>query len=254
MVRFSSIGTWRMTGAALLAVSLTFALLPMSALRADDDNDKGKFQVVPFVFDPADTDLVQSTWLSGIGCPTAANVATYPATKPSGTYTDPGCPTGDNKDKDVEGLLLAKTGPTSNNASAGAKLEGLSKKLVLTELGYDIRKPGLNQNDVRGSHCRAGAPRFNITTSTGFFFLGCNSPPPTTTTPGTGWMRLRWGAPLQAFNTAGALVNVAGTVKSIEIIFDEGQDTGPDNFGAAILDNIDVNGVLVGRGPGKEAH
>jgi len=53
---------------------------------------------------------------------------------------------------------------------------------------------------------------------------------------------------------AGALVNVAGTVKSIEIIFDEGQDTGPDNFGAAILDNIDVNGVLVGRGPGKEAH
>src|SRR5947208_15048261 len=133
MVRFSSIGTWRMTGAALLAVSLTFALLPMSALRADDDNDKGKFQVVPFVFDPADTDLVQWTWLSGIGCPTAANVATYPATKPSGTYTDPGCPTGDNKDIDVEGLLLAKIGPTSNNASAGAKLEGLSKKLVLTE-------------------------------------------------------------------------------------------------------------------------
>jgi hypothetical protein len=49
-------------------------------------------------------------------------------------------------------------------------------------------------------------------------------------------------------------VSVAGTVKSIEIIFDEGYDTGPDNFGAAILDNIDVNGVLVGRGPEKEAH
>ena len=65
-------------------------------------------------------------------------------------------------------------------------------------------------------------------------------------------MRLRWGTPLKAYDTAGNLVSVAGTVKSIEIIFDEGDDTGPDNFGAAILDNIDVNGVLVGRGPGKE--
>jgi hypothetical protein len=44
------------------------------------------------------------------------------------------------------------------------------------------------------------------------------------------------------------------TVKSIEIVFDEGQDTGPDNFGIAVLDNIDVNGVLVGRGPSKAAH
>jgi len=32
---------------------------------------------------------------------------------------------------------------------------------------------------------------------------------------------------------------------------DEGQDTGPDNFGLAVLDNIDVNGTLIGRGPNK---
>jgi hypothetical protein len=38
-------------------------------------------------------------------------------------------------------------------------------------------------------------------------------------------------------------------VERIQIIFDEGQDTGPDFFGAAIIDNIDVNGQLVGRGP-----
>jgi len=37
-------------------------------------------------------------------------------------------------------------------------------------------------------------------------------------------------------------------VKSISIIFDEGQDAGPDNFGLAVLDNIDINGTLVGRG------
>jgi hypothetical protein len=39
-------------------------------------------------------------------------------------------------------------------------------------------------------------------------------------------------------------------VSSITIIFDEGTDIGPDNFGLAVLDNIDVNGALVGRGPG----
>src|SRR5438270_8846039 len=111
-----SIGAWGVKASALLVIPLALALLPVSATRADDDKDK--FQVVPFVYDPADTDLVQSTWLSGIGCPTGANVATYPATKPTGTYTDTGCPTGDPKDRDVEGLLLAKTGPTSNNASA----------------------------------------------------------------------------------------------------------------------------------------
>jgi len=31
-------------------------------------------------------------------------------------------------------------------------------------------------------------------------------------------------------------------------VFDEGQDTSPDNFGLAVLDNVDVNGTLVGRG------
>ena len=38
-------------------------------------------------------------------------------------------------------------------------------------------------------------------------------------------------------------------VKKISIVFDEGQDAGPDNFGAAVLDNIDVSGNLVGQGP-----
>jgi hypothetical protein len=42
-------------------------------------------------------------------------------------------------------------------------------------------------------------------------------------------------------------------VQSISIVFDEGQDAsgGPDSSGLAVLDNIDVNMVLVGRGPGS---
>jgi len=36
-------------------------------------------------------------------------------------------------------------------------------------------------------------------------------------------------------------------VKSITIIFDEGQDKPGDGSGLAVLDNIDVNGKLVGH-------
>jgi hypothetical protein len=183
--------------------------------------------VAPSKFDPGNTKLVASQWISGIGCPTNAKQTT------GGTYSDPACPKGDPKDNENKGLLMAKTGPTTNNASAVAQLKDIPSSTV-TELGYDLRKAGADQNDPRGSHCGAGAPRFNVVTSSGTFFVGCNSPPPTVT-PGEGFMRLRWS------------VNFTD-VKAIYIIFDEGTDTGPDNFGAAVLDNIDLNGTLVGRG------
>jgi hypothetical protein len=46
---------------------------------------------------------------------------------------------------------------------------------------------------------------------------------------------------------------MGSVASSIAIIFDEGQDIsgGPDEFGLAVLDNIDVNGTLAGRGPGS---
>jgi hypothetical protein len=76
-----------------------------------------------------------------------------------------------------------------------------------------------------------------VITLTGAFVIACNSPAPTTQVLGNGWTRLRWTVPPTA-------------VQRILIIFDEGQDAGggPDFFGAAILDNISVNGVMVGRG------
>jgi hypothetical protein len=208
----------------------------------------------PQEFDPQDTDLVQAAWLGGIGCPTNATIATFDAsgTLQEGTYTDPACPTGDTQDQHNEGVLLVKTGPTANFASALVILTQVPE--TITELGYDIRKPGPSV-DPRGSHCGAGAPRFNIVTKQGqTFFLGCNSPPAPVQQVGTGWLRLRWGvsAPLEAFSAAtGALVDVTTLdVARLLIVFDEGQDAsgGPDQFGAAVLDNIDVNGVLVGEG------
>lgn len=203
----------------------------------------------PFIFDPAKTHLVQGTWLDGIGCPTGAKVAIYPATSPTGMFTAGGCQTGDSSDKNNQGLLLAKTGPGQNNASAGAVLKNV-KGITLTELGYDLRKPGANQNDARGSHCDNGAARFNVTTSDGFWAVGCNAPAPTVEAFGNGWMRLRWAPVGYKDNTV--LSPITGTVQSISIVFDDGQDIGPDNFGLAVIDNIDVNGTLVGSGKAGE--
>lgn len=251
-----SLKRYDMKKLVIFSASLAMALAPAFAFDDGNNGNTGnnKFQVNPWTYDPAHTNLVFSGWLDGTGCPTNASIAAYPATRPTGTFTDPACATGDTSDRANQGLLLVKTGPTVNNASAGADIKGL-KTGTVTELGYDIRKPGspLGIADPRGSHCGAGAPRFNLTTTTGTtYFIGCSSPPPTTVVTGAGWLRLRWGGstPLMAYGPTFTLTNISGfQFKSISIVFDEGQDTGPDNFGAAFLDNIDVNGVLVGHGP-----
>jgi hypothetical protein len=219
--------------------------------NAVSDPNEPFHQVKPQEYDPAHTNLVQAAWLNAIGCPSGASVATYPSTTVTGTFTDTACAAGDPRDQHNEGLLLAKTGPTENNAAAIAQLKKVSG-ITLTELGWDIRKEG-SSADPRGSHCGAGAPRWDVQTTTNFYFIGCNSPPPTTQTPSSsGWIRMRWGAAgtVFGFTPAGTLEPVTGTVQSITIVFDEGQDAsgGPDQFGAAILDNIDVNGTMVGHG------
>jgi len=199
-------------------------------------------RVKPLQFDPAHTFLVQAAWLNGTGCPTRAAGAAYPSTSPTDAFTDSACPTGDPKDQHNEGLLLVKTGPTNNNASAVAELKKV-RGITVTELGYDIRKFDSTASPF-GSHCGAGAPRFNLVLADPnhtVVFIGCNSPPPTTQNPSVngGWTRLRWN-----------LAAPVGPVERIQIVFDEGQDAsgGPDRFGAAFLDNIDVNGQMVGAG------
>jgi hypothetical protein len=175
----------------------------------------GAFSVVPSVFDPHDTHMVAAEWEGGIGCPTNATIVPFAPPDfstlgPPQPYTDPACPTGDPGDQRNAGLLLAKTGPTNDDAAAGATLVGV-KGTVLNELGYDIRKPGApNPDDPRGSHCGAGAPRFNIVLAgqpNDIYFIGCNSPPADMDTPlvgGIAWQRLRWGGtvPLMRIKTA----------------------------------------------------
>ena len=133
-----------------------------------------------------------------------------------------------------------KTGPTANVVAAGAELRGIAG-IQLTDIGYDIRKHG-GYDSPLGSHCGAGAPRFNVVTNFGTHFIGCASPPPVSQVMGMGWTRLAW-SPAAAFPP----IIPGSVVQTIDIVFDEGTDTGPDYFGLAILDNIMVNGVSVGR-------
>ena len=227
---------WRAKIALFVMVSLfvcgsthTVAAQAVNPPQAPDIN------AVPFEFDPQHLNSVAAEWKGGIGCNSA--------TDPCGNVL------GDPQDNFGAGLLLAKTGPTSQIASAGVTLTGV-RGITLTELGYDIRKPGTINADPRGSHCGAGAPRFNVTTSDGVIhFIGCNSPPPDMQTiVGLGWIRLRWMTPA-TFARAVPPIAPGATVTSISILFDEGTDTGPDMFGMAVLDNIDVNGQLIGTGP-----
>jgi hypothetical protein len=160
---------------------------------------------------PAGSRIVGSDWVNDFGLP-------------------------DDHGHDNQALMLSKNGLTSDCSAAGATIHGV-KEITLTELGFDIRN---------GGHCGSGAPRFNVDASDGFHFAGgCANGTKTLDTPQQGWTRVR----IDPSNGAQCFPPIApgATVNSIEIVFDEGTDTGTDFSGFAMLDNIDINGTLVGR-------
>jgi hypothetical protein len=241
---------------SLAAVLLVFGSFVFA--NNDDSDHHSKLSVDPGLFDPHQTKLVAAQWIGGIGCPTGATEVLYnlvapyvPPLLPPSAFTDAACPTGDPSDRANEGLLFVKTGDTLNDASGTATVNGV-KGITLTEIGYDIRA---------GSHCGAGAPRFNITTTTGkFYFLACTSPPPTATPfSSQGWSRLRWGTgtagSVPAYLNGNTLEFITDPIQTISMIFDEAQYVGVTDFsGLALLDNIDINTRLVGRDSDNDDH
>jgi hypothetical protein len=71
-------------------------------------------------------------------------------------------------------LHLEKNCATSTNASAGADITGASGAFV--SASFTLKS---------AAQCQGGSPRFNIVTTTGTFFLGCNNVTPTTNADGT---------------------------------------------------------------------
>lgn len=167
---------------------------------------------------PAGVDTVEAAWVTHEGLPDAG--------------------------KSNHALFLEKLGATANCAAAGATISGAEGK-TLTELGYDVRDDG---------HCGAGAPRFNVVMSVdGLHFIGCAAgpvvAPPLVDPQGNTWTRKRWSAADLANPgiTFPPITAASGQVVSIDIIFDEADDTGPDFKGFTHLDNIDINEVLIGK-------
>jgi hypothetical protein len=131
------------------------------------------------------------------------------------------------------GLVLQKNGATTVNAAAGAVITGATGA-TLSELGFDYKADG---------HCGAGSPRFNVMVGGTRYFFGCIYG--VHTDLGNGWIRVRFNG-----SEPGA-GGFDGIIESISIVADEGTDiTGQGAAGQSVLDNIDVNGTLIGK-PGN---
>jgi hypothetical protein len=127
-------------------------------------------------------------------------------------------------------LYLAKNDVTSALVAAGATIDGVAG-LAITELGFDIKSD---------QYCGAGAPRINVYTSDDVtHFFGCIYGSHTADSPATGWTRVR-------FTGDDGFPPLSGdaTVVGMDIVMDEGPYS-------TLLDNIDVNGTLIGK-PGLQ--
>jgi hypothetical protein len=206
----------RYRGWVLLVVGIvtTLALTGSAASVPPAGVAMKKMKVKPLVFDPDGTGIVTSRWITHQGLADAG--------------------------RSDHALVLKKLGTTVTNASSGGDVHGV-KNLTLTELGFDYEV---------GGHCGAGAPRFNVTLTTGpTFFFGCSHGDVVATLTdrdGDLWNRVRFTS-ADAFPADGVSMwpgfGVA-QVQSLVIVFDEGTDQG---VGLVRLDNIDVNGTMRGK-------
>jgi len=129
------------------------------------------------------------------------------------------------------GLVLAKSASALATAWAGASIQNVTG-MSLTELGFDFRA---------GIQCSADSVHFVVFTSDTVAHTvgGCTSSStiPASSAP-TGWMRLRFNP-----NQASPPINSPVQSISIELL------NGSTSTGSiAVIDNIEINGVPVGKG------
>jgi hypothetical protein len=120
-------------------------------------------------------------------------------------------------------LHLAKNCPTSTNAAAGADITGLEGQ-TFTSASFTL---------ASASQCQGGSPRFDVVTTTGLFFLGCNNVTPTINANGTATYTFTAATIAAAGNQ---VPFPTGTIQSISILIDV--------QGTADISNITVNGQL----------
>ena len=132
-------------------------------------------------------------------------------------------------------LHLVKNCTTETNASAGAAITGVSG--TFSSASFTLASV---------SQCQGGSPRFNVVTSDGTFFLGCNNVTPTVDSSGAATYTFT-AATLAA---AGQQVPTpTGAIQNIDVVLDV--------QGTADLTDITVNGVKEVPTPahhGKPSH
>lgn len=141
----------------------------------------------------------------------------------------------DPQDKQHYGWLLARNNtlsPPGPEASADLTVMFAGPTIMVSQAGFD-RLTGATQ-------CGGGSPRYNVETAAGVLFLECDQPAgpvveapgftvtTTRTDLGNGWERI-------VFN-----ISPAAEATFLQVL----SDSGP---GAALVDNINVNGTLIGR-------
>jgi hypothetical protein len=120
-------------------------------------------------------------------------------------------------------LHLEKNCPDATIAAAGADITGLSGQ-AFTSAEFTLASP---------AQCHGGSPRFDIVTTTGTFFLGCNNVAPVVN--GNGSATYTFTAATIA--AGGNQVPVpTGTITAADVLI--------DIQGTADLTNIKVNGTL----------
>ena len=120
-------------------------------------------------------------------------------------------------------LHLEKNCPTSTNAAAGAEVTGLDGQ-AFTSASFTLDS---------ASQCQGGSPRFNVATTTGFFFLGCNNVIPTINGNGSATYTF---TPATLAAAGNQVPFPTGTIESISVLIDV--------EGIADITGITVNGQV----------
>ena len=119
-------------------------------------------------------------------------------------------------------LHLEKNCPTATNAAAGADITGLE--------GQTFQSASFTL--ASATQCQGGSPRFDVVTSNGLFFLGCNNVTPTINGDGSATYTFTAATIAAAGNQ---VPFPTGTIESISILIDV--------QGKADITDITVNGV-----------
>jgi hypothetical protein len=119
-------------------------------------------------------------------------------------------------------LHLEKNCATATNAAAGADITGQNGQ-AFTSASFTLKST---------SQCQGGSPRFDIVTTTGTFFLGCNNVTPIMNADGTATYVFT-AATIAAGGNQVAVPT--GTITAADVLIDV--------QGTADLKNITLNGV-----------